>query len=193
MFANLILRVQRNLQTLKGYKMNISKKLLAVAILAAVSSTAFAAEKGNELSVYGNIQDQISPSTGSGTTTTINASYGKYMTDRLLITGSAFIMDNTGFKMITAGVGTKYYFKVGQKGDFVPFVAGSVQLGSINISGVGSGNTFGLDLGGGASYFVTETASLDGHIDGVFGSESIGGNSTSTTNLNFTVGITQRF
>ena len=96
MFANLILRVQRNLQTLKGYKMNISKKLLAVAILAAVSSTAFAAEKGNELSVYGNIQDQISPSTGSGTTTTINASYGKYMTDRLLITGSAFIMDNTG-------------------------------------------------------------------------------------------------
>jgi hypothetical protein len=176
--------------------MNISKKLLAVVILAAVSSTAFAAEKGNELSVYGSIMDQVSPSTGSGTTTVINASYGRYMTDRLLITGSAFVMSNTAFKETTAGVGAKYYFMVGKKGDFVPFVAGSVQLGSINM-GVGSGATFGLDLGGGASYFITETASLDGHVDAVFGSDymTVNGNSstTSTTNLNLTVGITQRF
>jgi hypothetical protein len=172
--------------------MNISKKLLTVAILAAVSSTAFAAEKGNELSVYGSVMDQISPSTGSGTTTIINASYGRYMTDRLLITGSVFVMNNTAFKEVTAGVGTKYYFMVGKKGDFVPFVGGSVQLGTIDVGG-GSGTTFGLDLGGGASYFITETASIDGHVDAVFGSVSYSGNNQSTTNLNLTVGITQRF
>jgi hypothetical protein len=176
--------------------MNISKKLLAVAILAAVSTSAFAAEKGNEVSVYGSIMDQVSPSTGSGTTTVINASYGRYMTDRLLITGTAFVMNNAAFKETTVGVGSKYYFMAGKKGDFVPFVAGSVQLGTINLTG-GSGTTFGISLGGGASYFVTETASVDAHADAVFGSEyiTVGGYSstTSTTNLNLTVGITQRF
>ena len=172
--------------------MNILKKILAVAILAAVSSTAFAAEKRNEVSVYGSIINQSTPT--SSTTSIIYASYGRYFTERLLLTGSVSQFDAGGaIKMTTVGVGVKYYFRSGQKGDFVPFVAGSLNVGSIDMGASGTGSTIGVRGGGGASYFLSETASVDARLELVAGNQSMGGFSQSTSSTEFTVGLTQRF
>lgn len=171
--------------------MNISKKLLAAAILAAASTSAFAAEKSNEVSVYGSIISQSTPT--SSTTAIVYASYGRYLTERLLITGSASKFDGGGaFKMTTVGVGVKYYFKSGKQGDFVPFVAGSMNVGSIDV-GNNTGTTVGVRAGGGASYFLSETASVDARLELVAGDQTIGGFSQSTSSTEFTVGLTQRF
>jgi hypothetical protein len=170
--------------------MNISKKILTITILAALSSTAFAAEKSNEVSVYGSLINQSTPA--SSTSTIVNATYGRYLTERLLLTGSVTVFNAQSFKMGTVGVGVKYYFGSGQKGDFVPFVAGSVNVGTID-TGAASGTTAGIRAGGGASYFVSETASFDARLELVAGSQSIGGFSQSTSSTEFTVGLTQRF
>lgn len=176
--------------------MNISKKLLTVAMLAAVSSTAFAAEKGNEVSVFGSIINQTSPSP-SLTTIIINASYGRYVTERLTVTGSVFKFDSgagaSKSQLTSVGVGVKYYFKSGKQGDFVPFVAGSVNVGTIDVGAAGSGSTLGIRAGGGASYFVSETASVDARLELAAGTMSIGGFSQNTSSTELTVGITQRF
>lgn len=175
--------------------MNISKNILTVAILAAISSTAFAAEKGNEVSVYGSIINQTSPGPSS-TTTIVNASYGRYFTERLALIGNVTVLNAGSAKATTLGVGAKYYFKSGQKGDFVPFVAGSLNVGTMDFGG-GSGTTIGIRAGGGASYFVSETASIDARLELVAGSQyvTVGGFSStnSMSSTEFTVGITQRF
>jgi len=175
-------------------------KYLAAAILAAaVSSSAYAEEKMNEISAFVYANKQITPS-GQDPMVTIYASYGKYIRERIAITGSASITKAGGTNMGSVGFGGKYYFKVGQRGELVPFVNAELQLGH----GSGTGytqNFYNLAGGGGASYFITETASVDGRIVYQIGSASttvnvFGGQATSsqsTSSIMLTAGLTQRF
>lgn len=178
----------------------INKKYMVAAILATVvSSNAFAEEKKNEISAFVYANKQITPS-GQDPMVTVYASYGKYIRENVAITGSVNVTKAGGTNMAGVGFGGKYYFKVGQKGDFVPFVNAELQLGF----GSGTGYTeshVNLAGGGGASYFITETASIDGRLVYQVGSSSttidvFGGQSTSsqsTSSLLLTAGLTQRF
>jgi len=175
-------------------KMN--KKYLIAAILAiAVSSNAFAEEKKNEVSAFIYANKQTSPS-GQDPLVTLYASYGRYFKERIAVTGSINLTKSGGTNLAGFGVGGKYYFKLGQKGDFVPFALAELQLGE----GSGSGAQLyymNVALGGGASYFITETTSIDGRLFLQKGSleSCVGGpcNTSSTTALNLTAGLTQRF
>lgn len=174
-------------------KMN--KKYLVAAILAtAVSSNAFAEEKKNEVSAFIYANKQTDPD--QDPLVTVYASYGRYFKERIAVTGSINITKSGGMNMGGVGIGGKYYFKVGQKGDFVPFVLAELQLGMGSATGADL-YYYNISAGGGASYFVTETASIDGRLflqkgatDACFGGYC---NSQSTTAVMLTAGLTQRF
>lgn len=176
--------------------MNILKKLLAFAILAAASSSAFAEEKANELSISGSITSTTPDVGASSTTTNVNFSYGRYITEQLVLTVSDFISltstsgSSTGIDLI--GLGAKYYLSSGKKGDFVPFGEAGVNFGVID-SSIYSYSTGGVYIGGGASYYLSETTSADLHLD--FSSQNVSGSgvSYSQTQTQFLVGLTQRF
>lgn len=167
----------------------MSKKYLVAAILAiGISSNAFAEEKQQEISVSGNFTSQISPSGGSNTMFLLGH-YGRYFKPQILGTVNVMAMNSgSSFNMFGAGVGGKYYFKVGQKGDFVPFVDADVMIITLKVAGT-STTPFQISAGGGASYFLTETASVDGRASLQF--QSASGNTS--TLFNVVVGLTQRF
>lgn len=180
-------------------KMN--KKYLLAAILAtAISSNAFAEEKKNEISAFVYANKQIDPA-GQDPMVTVYASYGRFLTERIGITGSVNVTKAGGFTLGGVGIGGKYYFKVGQKGDFVPFVVAELQFG---LGGDATTDIYYTNLagGGGASLFITETASIDGRLVYQVGSQSVttyytaGGtvdSTASTSAVLLTLGITQRF
>lgn len=177
----------------------MNKKYLVAAILAtAVSSNAFAEEKKNEISAFVYATKQIDPA--QDPMVTVYASYGKYLTERIAITGSVNVTKSGGFSLGGVGFGGKYYFKVGQKGDFVPFVVAELQAG---LGGDASTDIYYTNLsgGGGASLFITETASIDGRLVYQVGSQSVTtytgfgtyDSTVSTSAALLTLGITQRF
>lgn len=174
----------------------MNKKYIVAAILAtAVSSNAFAEEKKNEISAFVYANQQTNPS-GQKPLVTVYASYGKYIRENIAITGSVNVTKAGGTNMGGFGIGGKYYFKVGQKGEFVPFALAELQLGMGSSSGLTLyyGN---IAVGGGASYFITETASIDGRLQYQAGSTDscLGGycSSSSTSAIMAIVGLTQRF
>lgn len=164
-------------------------KYLVAAILAtSLSSNAFAEEKQQEISVSGNFTSQVDPSGGSDTLFLLGH-YGRYFKPQILGTVNVLAMKSgSSFDMFGAGVGGKYYFKVGKKGEFVPFVDADVMVISVK-SGNVSSTPLQIAAGGGASYFLSETASIDGRASLQFQTES--GNNT--TLFNVMVGLTQRF
>lgn len=178
----------------------MNKKYLLAAILAtAVSSNAFAGEKKNEISAFVYANKQIDPA-GQDPMVTVYASYGRFLTERIGITGSVNVTKAGGFTLGGVGIGGKYYFKVGQKGDFVPFVVAELQFG---LGGDASTDIYYTNLagGGGASLFITETASIDGRLVYQVGSQSVTtytgfgtyDSTVSTSALFLTLGLTQRF
>lgn len=167
----------------------MNKKYLLAALLAtAISSNAFAEEKQQEISVSGNFTSQLDPAGGSDTLFLLGH-YGRYFKPQILGTVNVMAMKSgSSYEMFGAGVGGKYYFRVGQKGEFVPFVDADVMVISMK-SGNFSSTPLQIAAGGGASYFLSETASIDGRASLQLQSAS----GTNTTLFNVTVGLTQRF
>lgn len=166
-----------------------NKTYLVAALLAlGITSTAFAEEKKQEIGVNGFYQNQVSPSGGSDTLF-VQGHYGRYFKPQLLgIVNVLGIKSGSTSQTFGAGVGAKYYFKVGQKGDFVPFVDADVMVLAVK-SGIWTSTPIQLSAGGGASYFLSETASFDGRAALQFQTAD----GVNTTMLNVTVGLTQRF
>ena len=164
------------------------------------------APKRNEISAYGSIDNQstsdnIAGSTStSSTVETIVAQFGRYFTPQIVgNVGVGLMKSGSGSNSTTftdISVGVKYYFKAGKKGDWTPFVMGDVGLSNFSGSGL-SGSGYMLDVAGGATYWVTETAGVN--IDAKYKTEAVslssGGFSfTQTTNhtmLEF--GLTLKF
>lgn len=192
--------------------MNI--KHMVVAILAiGISANAFAEEKKNEISAFVYANQQLDPS-GQDPMLTVYASWGRYLTQRIALTVSGNVTGSNNFSQGSVGVGGKYYFKVGQKGDFVPFVTAELQVGGGGTD-TADWTSYNIAAGGGASYFVGETTSIDGRIVYQLGSQTtttttqqaylcgfgtavcyrtVDVTSTSSTSaMLLTVGLTQRF
>lgn len=187
-------------------------KYIVAAILAiGLSANAFAEEKKNEISAFVYANQQLDPS-GQDPMLTVYASWGRYLTERIALTVSGNITGSNNFSQGSVGVGGKYYFKVGQKGDFVPFVTAELQVG-MGGTDTADWTLYNIAAGGGASYFVGETTSIDGRIVYQLGSQSTTTSTTqayacgfsvcyryvdvtstsSTSAMVFTVGLTQRF
>lgn len=164
-------------------------QFLAIAIAAAaLAGNALAQEKQNEVSLYG---DMSSTDTGgtSTRTSTIQFSYGKYLTSNVVGKINYMIMDSDGSKVSDLGLGARYYFKpAGKQGDVVPFVGAGIELITYNTGGSSSSGS-GVGAEGGVAMFVSESTSID--LRAYFQTVQIEG--TSATRTGFNVGTTYRF
>ena len=175
------------------------KYIIAGLLVFVASTNAYADEKKNEISAFLYANKTTTPS-GQDPIVTMYGSYGRYF-GRFALTVSGIVTKAGGSNMVFGGVGGKYYFKAGQKGDFVPFLTAEIQL---NVGSSGSTDLYGYNIagGGGVSVFITETASLDGRLVYQTGSTTattyggLGGytdTTYSTASALFTLGLTQRF
>lgn len=132
------------------------------AFLVVISTNVFAEEKNQELSVFGFIN---SPSEPDGDPIILmNATAGHYFTPQLLGTLTVTMFGAGDLSSVGFGFGGKYYFSDGKKGDFVPFVLGEFMLSSSYMYTYPTTidtSTTEFVFGGGAAYFLSETASFD--------------------------------
>ncbi len=139
----------------------------------------------SEVSFAGN----ITSTSGGGQSTTstfLFGSYGYYFTPQVVGTINVMTFtSSTGGNttgMVDVGVGAKYYFSVGKKGDFVPWVEGDVGAASISSAGAfgtttSSGTLISAAVGG--TYWVTEGAGA--FVDARLRSTSVSGGGVTYT------------
>lgn len=168
----------------------------ALALVAALglATSAMAQEKRAEVSLYGDIS-----SNDNSDNTYVSTSFGFYLTPQAVLklsygyqytyTPSYSETDTTQF-----GVGVRYYFQSGKKGDFVPFAGANLAIMSVsnydyvNHTSSDSSGT-GTEFEFGFSYFVSETASFD--VRAYMNSVDFDGTSVDTTGVS--LGTTIRF
>lgn len=183
----------------------VSKMKFAVLVAAlGFSMTAIAAEKGNEISVSGNLSSTTSGSGASKTTSdsvTVFGAYGYYFSPQLVgqvvvgVMGSSYGSNSSNASLVL-GLGAKYYFANSHAGDIVPFAGGRLDL--LSTSSTSAGRTYdgsGTQITGfvGASDFLSETASLDLTLAVSAGSVTVAGASSDYSTTRLEIGFTQRF
>ena len=94
-------------------------------------------------------------------------------------------------QVIQLGGGAKYYLGNAAKNAVVPFVLGDLVLTSI--SGGSSGSGYGLDAGGGVSYFISETLSADTTAVLAYNNWNFSGFTSTSTGVQINFGLTARF
>jgi hypothetical protein len=138
----------------------MKKLALVLGVLGAFAAGQAAAQTNrHEISAFGSWAHYKN----SGQTTNVNfldLDYGYYFTPQFVgtIGASRFSTDGTGSTDVM--LGGKYYFGVGRRGNFVPFVDGA--LGTSKSAGERARR---WEFGGGLSYFVTEATSFDVGIE----------------------------
>jgi opacity protein-like surface antigen len=140
---------------------------LAIAVLALAFGTAgFAADKRSSVSVFGNISNTKDEGSSANTNATIYGSYGFMLRDSIELEiqvgtnisefGGGFT--STGF---STGLVGKYYFSpVGEGGALSPYAKAGLRI-DVNESKSDdfktTGTGFGLQVGGGVEYALTES------------------------------------
>jgi hypothetical protein len=173
------------------------------AVAALTASQAFAQAQRNEVSAFASFQHTTtSTNTGGSDITTnnylVNGSYGYYFSPQLVGTvGLTYNLTEGGAgdagKSSTTflEVGAKYYFGNFRRSAWVPFVTGAVGVVSFSNSDSGSGGEF--HAGGGVSYFLTESTSIDPSIEYLYYKFSIGGTDITNKGYQALLRMTTRF
>lgn len=158
------------------------KKILVLVIAVVAMSSAFAAEKAREFSVDGTY---ISASDQPSSFSMLNVSLGQFMTPQLVIVTALSTLNNYGYTATSIGLGGKYYFMDGLRGDLVPFAGVGIALRQS-----GNSSSTQYDLNGGVAYFLSDITTLDAKAKVMSYNQPDSGHSTMTV---LSVGLTQRF
>ena len=124
-------------------------------VLSLAVGQAIAQAQHHEFSTFG----QWARFKSGGTTTSVsilNLGYGYYFTPQLVGTLGITRVSASGFGATDVVIGGKYYFSIGRKGSLVPFVDGQIGTTKTDTS-----RDRRWQLGGGVSYFVSESTSFD--------------------------------
>jgi len=155
------------------------KNFLAILIVSfTIVSNVFAATKSRELSLDGNYI-----ATDGSTASLLNASIGQFVTPQLAVVTSLTNQRNFGYTATTIGMGGKYFFMDGFKGDLVPFAGFGIGL-RLDASNHGSTQ---YDLNGGVAYFLADSTTLDARI------RLLSFNDSSPVVTLMSIGFSQRF
>lgn len=165
--------------------MMLARKVLGALVLLGLSMQAYAGEKTRELSIdgtYMKITDQPSLSM-------LNVSLGQFLAPQAVIVTNLTTLDNNGYTATSIGLGGKYYFMDGMRGDLVPFAGAGIALRQISVAGSNTSSTQ-YDINGGVSYFMTDVTTLDARAKVMSFAQPDGSRATMTV---FSVGFTQHF
>lgn len=165
--------------------MLLKKLLVSAIVVLGISANAWAAEKTREFSIDGIY---MKPS-GQPSFNMLNVSLGQFLTPQAVVVTALSTMDNYGYTTTSIGLGGKYYFMDGLRGDLVPFAGAGIALRQASGSGANSSSTQ-YDLNGGVAYFLSDVTTLDAKAQLLSYEQPDGSRSTMTV---LTVGMTQRF
>lgn len=132
---------------------------LAVLLIATfgIMTSAFAAGKSRELAVDGNyirVQGQSSASL-------LNVSLGQFLTPQFAIVTNLSTQQNFAYSATSMGLGGKFYFMDGFKGDLVPFAGLGIALRQSSSATVSNQSSTQYDASLGLAYFLAESTTLD--------------------------------
>jgi opacity protein-like surface antigen len=173
--------------------METKMKNLAVALGAAIalfSGGAAAQTYSNEFSFFGSYDNMDDPDV---TLSVFNLRYGKYLTSQAVavigVSRTNFEVSGAADSTTTALTGgAKYYFGQPVSRGFLPFVEAAIGLASTD-TGASDSTDFTWELGGGASFFMTDATSFDASVRW-YQTDTDGGD---TEGMRIFLGMTTRF
>ena len=139
--------------------MSVNKFLVLVIASFAIVTGAMAASNSRELSVDGNymIVDGQSASL-------LNASLGQFLTPQFLIVTTLTSQQNFVYSGTSIGLGGKYYFMDGFKGDLIPFAGLGIGLRMAATATYSNHGSTQYEVNAGVSYFLSDSTTLDAKI-----------------------------
>lgn len=162
--------------------MSLNKFLVVLLMSLGIASSAFAANKNRELSIDGNFMASDGQSASL-----FNASLGQFVTPQFAVVTALTTQRNFVYTATTIGVGGKFFFMDGFKGDLVPFAGFGIGL---RLSATATDSNHGstqYDINGGVAYFLSDSATLDAKL------RLLSFNDSSPVVSVITVGFSQRF
>jgi len=159
-------------------------KFIVVLLIASFGmvSSAFAASKNRELSVDGNFMHS-----DGNSASLLNASIGQYVTPQFAVVTSIMSQRNFVYTATTIGIGGKYFFMDGFKGDLVPFAGLGIGLRLMATPTDSNHGSTQYDVNGGVAYFISDSTTLDAKVRLMLFNDS------SPVVTTFTIGFSQRF
>lgn len=139
--------------------MSVNKFLVSVIASFAIVTGALAASNSRELSVDGNymIVDGQSASL-------LNASLGQFLTPQFLIVTTLTSQQNFVYSGTSIGLGGKFYFMDGFKGDLIPFAGLGIGLRMAATATDSNHGSTQYEVNAGVSYFLSDSTTLDAKI-----------------------------
>lgn len=158
---------------------------LAVLLIATfgIMTSAFAAGKSRELAIDGNyisVQGQSSASL-------LNASLGQFVTPQFVVVTILSSQQNFAYSATSIGLGGKFYFMDGFKGDLVPFAGLGIALRLASTPTDSNRGSTQYDASVGLAYFLAESTTLDVKV------RLLNFNDSSPSITLLSVGFSQRF
>jgi hypothetical protein len=139
--------------------MSLNKFILLLISTLCFTTNVFAASKSRELSVDGNYY-----ASNGESASLINASIGQFVTPQLAIVTSLSLQRNFAGTATTIGVGGKYFFMDGFKGDLVPFAGVGIGLRLQATPTDSNHGSTEYALSGGVAYFLSDSTTLDAKL-----------------------------
>ena len=163
--------------------MSINKFVVFLAASLCVMTSAFAAGKSREFSLdanYINVQGQESASL-------FNISIGQFVSPQIVVVTALSSQRNFGYTGTSVGLGGKYYFMDGFKGDLVPFAGLALALRQSATATDSNHASTQYDISLGLAFFMADNTTLDAKI------RSLNFNDSSPSVTVFSAGFSHRF
>lgn len=162
--------------------MSLNKFVLVLIASLGIVTSAMAAGKSRELAIDGNYI-----ASDGASASLLNASIGQFVTPQFAVVTSLSSQRNFAFTATTIGVGGKYYFMDGFRGDLVPFAGVGIGLRLAATATDSNHGSTAYDLNGGLAYFLADNTTLDAKL------KLVSFNDSSPVVTMFTLGFSQRF
>ena len=163
--------------------MSVNKCILLLIASFGFATSAYAEGKSREFSLdanYINVQGQDSASL-------LNVSIGQFVTPQIVIVTALSSRRNFGYTGTSIGLGGKYYFMDGFRGDLVPFAGLIIALRQSATPTESNHASTEYDANLGLSFFMTDNTTLDAKI------RLLNFNDSSPSITIFSAGFSQRF
>lgn len=163
--------------------MSVSKFVTLCVLSLGLVANAYAAGKSREFSIdanYINVQGQPSASL-------LNVSIGQFVNPQVVIVTALSTQQNFGYTGTAIGLGAKYYFFDGFRGDLVPFAGLALALRQSAVPGDSNRASTQYDVNLGLAYFIVDNTTLDAKV------RFLNFNDGSSSISIFSAGFSQRF
>ena len=163
--------------------MSVNKFILLLIASFGLMTSVFAASKSREFSIdanYINVQ-------GNSSASLLNASIGQFVTPKIVIVTALSSHRNFGYTGTSIGLGGKFYFMDGFRGDLVPFAGIALALRQSETATDSNRASTQYDVNLGLAYFMADNTTLDAKV------RFLNFNDSSPSLTLFSAGISQRF